>query len=71
VQLVCGQRAVCQRCGRWSVRSHQQQQHADSHVGFWHLQREVYCHVLVSSIHLTSKLNNALIDEMKLLYIGK
>jgi hypothetical protein len=46
VQLVCGQRAVCQRYGSLSDRS-QQQQHADSHFGCCHLQIEVHWHVKI------------------------
>jgi hypothetical protein len=57
VQLVCGQRAVCQRYGSLSDRSQQQQQqqHGDIHFGSFHLEREVHWHVEECSFQLTSK----------------
>jgi hypothetical protein len=70
VQLVCGQRADCQRYGSLSDRSQQQQQHADRYVGSCHLQREFHWHVEESLIQLTSKLNNTLINELRLLSFG-
>jgi hypothetical protein len=67
VHLVCGQRADCQRYGSLSDRS-PQQQHSDRHFGPCHLQREVHWHVEDSSIHLSSKYNNTLINELTLLF---
>jgi hypothetical protein len=71
VQLVCGQRADCQRNGSLIDRNKQQQQHADRHVGSCHLQREVHWHVEESPIQLTSKLNNTLIKELRLLFLER
>jgi hypothetical protein len=72
VQLVCGQRAVCQRYGSLSDSSQQQQQqqHADRHVGSCHVQKEMHYHVEDSSNHLTSELNNSLVTKTNLLFIG-
>jgi hypothetical protein len=63
VRLVCGQRAVCQRYDSLSDRS-QQQQHAHSHVDYCHLQIKMHLPVQRSPIHLISKLNNVLINEI-------
>jgi hypothetical protein len=57
VQLVCGQRADCQRSGSLSDRS-QQQQYADSHVGSRYLQTEMHWSLEDSGIHLTTNLIN-------------
>jgi hypothetical protein len=58
VQLLCGQRAVCQRYGSLSDRNQQNHQlHADKHVESCHLHKELHCHVEESWILLTSKLN--------------
>jgi hypothetical protein len=70
VQLVCSQRADSNgNCGSVSDRNQQQQQHADRHVGSCHLQREVHWIVEDSSIQLNSKLNNTLINELRLLFL--
>jgi hypothetical protein len=70
VQLVCGQRADCQRYGSVSDRSQQQQlQHADSNVDLCHLERELHwkrnCHRFIDF-----QRSNALINKLKLLFIG-
>jgi hypothetical protein len=70
VQLVCGQRADCQRYGGSLSDRSQQQQHADRHVVSCHLQREIHWHVEESSIQLTYKRNSILINEMRLLFFG-
>jgi hypothetical protein len=51
-------------------RSQQQQQYAERLVGSCHLQREVHWHLEDFSIHLTTKLNNTLINEQRLLFFG-
>jgi hypothetical protein len=50
--------------------SQQQHQHADRYFGSCHLQREVHWHVEESSNQLTSKRNNTLIKEVRLLFFG-
>ena len=67
VQLVCCQGAVCQVYGSLSDRSQQkQQQHADCHIGYCHLQKVLHWHVQMLTIRPTCKLNNALINKLLL-----
>jgi hypothetical protein len=71
VQLVCGQRAVCQWYCSLSGRSQQhQQQHFGSHVGCCHLQREALWHVEDVENHLYSKRNSALMNKVEEMFIG-
>ena len=63
MQPVFSQPVVCNRYVSLSGRSQRLQHHADRH-----LQREVYWNVEESSIQLTYKLNDTLIDELKLLF---
>jgi len=66
VQLVCGQRVVCNRYVSFSGRSQQHQQL--QHHAQRHLQREVHWNVEKYSTQLNSKLINTFIKELMLLF---